>query len=292
MMQQEDQRHANEIDKMKQQHQLEILELQTQFSDGFSDDDQSHEFEELDHEIASLKDAIAKIENAPPPSGDTDDIDEEAEERLRILEERLDEITLTRDEALQQREEDSKASTQMIEQLIIKNQDDELAFKTEIDQLVDRLSQIDREHSERIDEITHEFQENKKNIASALKNSLSRIAQLQNNFTKKQRAHNKTMIAMHDELDRLKANLESYTTRQKQQMREATYAAKCIIEEKQKFRSFHRELEMLNSELVRESVEHETLMMELNKMDGLILSQMSAVGSRNSSVTYSRNSRF
>ena len=52
--------------------------------------------------------------------------------------------------------------------------------------------------------------------------------------------------------------------------------AKKFADEKKRFVAMHRELEMLNAELVRETVEHETLMKELNKMDSFVLSQMSA----------------
>ena len=292
LIHQEQQRHADEIEQLRQQHQIEILELQTQFSDGLSETEPTEDFEDLDHEIEALKDAIAQVENAPPPSGETDSYNEEGEERIRALEERLDEITQMRDEAINQREEDSKASTQMIEQLIVKNQDDEQQYRNEINNLVDELTKLDRNHASQVDEINTNHIEMKRNTAASLRNTLSRINQLQNNITKKQKSHNKQIQALHDEIDKLRQNLESLTNRQKQQMKEAANASKNYAEEKRKFVAYHRELEMLNSELVRESVEHETLLKELSKMDGVILSQMSSSNSRASSVTYSRNSRF
>lgn len=291
-IQKETQNHNMELEQLKQQHQINILELQTQINDGLSESEFADNFEELDNEINALKDAISRLENAPPPSGDVEEVNEEAEERIRTLEERLDEIRQLHDEALRQREEDSKASAQMFEQLILKNQDDEQDFKSEIERLVGELNRIDQQHAAQIEEIRNELFDVKKSNAVSLKNSLYRINQIQSNITKKQRAHQKSIQALHDEIDHLRSNLESLTTRQKQQMKEASNAARIYADEKRKFVSFHRELEMLNSELVRESVEHETLMKELNKMDSLILSQMSSVGSRSSSSTYYKNSRF
>ena len=291
-IQKEKQSHFVELEQLKNQHQLNILELQTQFNDGLSESEMGDNFEELDNEIETLKDAISRLENAPPPSGDIEEGDEDAEERIRTLEERLDEIRQMHDEALRQREEDSKASTQMIEQLILKNQDDEQDCKAEIERLVGELNNIDKQHAAQIEEIRNELFDIKKSNSVTLRNSILRINQIQTNITKKQRIHHKSIQALHDEIDHLRSNLESLTTRQRQQMKEASNAARVYADEKRKFVSFHRELEMLNSELVRESVEHETLMKELNKMDSLILSQMSAVGSNTSSSTYYKNSRF
>ena len=99
-------------------------------------------------------------------------------------------------------------------------------------------------------------------------------------------------MALNGDLDTLRIQLESLTTRQRQQMKEATNAARSYSEERRKFVAFHRELEMLNSELVRESVEHETLLKELNKMDTQLLSQMSAVGKGSTKSTFYKGSRF
>ena len=280
---------------MKQRHQLEILELQSQFSDGLMDSD-PHEmdFEELDHEIQNLKDQIAQVENAPPPQGEMDDIEmnNEVQERIHALEGRLEEYLTKRDEILQLREEDSITSTNMIEQLIVRNEDDEKAYRAEIENLADELSKLDNKHAKSIEEINHERMDFKSGHAASMRNALSRISQLQKNMMNKQKLHTKQVQNMHLEIDRLRATLESFTTRQAHQSKEAAYAAKCYGEERRKFVAFHRELEMLNTELVRESVEHETLMKELTKMDAQVLSELSAVGSRTSSVTYSRHSRF
>lgn len=289
-IQKEQQSFNMELEQLKNQHQINILELQSQLNDGLSESEMTENFEELDNEIEALKDAISRLENAPPPSGDAEEVDEEAEERIRTLEERLDEVRQMHEEALRQREEDSKTSTQMIEQLILKNQDEDQDFKSEIERLVGELNRIDQQHAQQIEEIRNEMFDIKKSNAVSLKNTLYRINQIQVNITKKQRIHQKSIQALHDEIDHLRSNLESLTTRQKQQMKEASNAARVYADEKRKFVSFHRELEMLSSELVRESVEHETLMKELNKMDSLILSQMSSAGS--SSSTYYKNSRF
>ena len=98
----------------------------------------------------------------------------------------------------------------------------------------------------------------------------------QGNISKRQREYNRTVHELHDQADQLRSALEVLTARQKQQMKEAVAVAKRFADEKKRFVSMHRELEMLNAELVRETVEHETLMKEVSKMDSYLLSQMSA----------------
>jgi hypothetical protein len=78
-------------------------------------------------------------------------------------------------------------------------------------------------------------------------------------------------------------------------MKEAIAYAQEYAQEKRRFVSMHREYEILHAELVRETVEHETLMKDLSKRDGYVLSQMSSGGSRSArsaGASSTRGSKF
>jgi CII-binding regulator of phage lambda lysogenization HflD len=64
------------------------------------------------------------------------------------------------------------------------------------------------------------------------------------------------------------------TARENASLADAAATAKKINDEKRKFATLHKELEMLKGELARATVEHETLMKELTKIDNYVLSQM------------------
>ena len=100
------------------------------------------------------------------------------------------------------------------------------------------MTRIDQQHANQVEEIQNELMDIRKSNAISLRNSTARISQIQNNITKKQRLHQKSVQALHDEIDLLRSNLESLTTRQKQQMKEAANAARGYADEKRKFVSF------------------------------------------------------
>lgn len=282
-------KHLALYNELVEQHKQATLDLQNQIDEGLSASETIADFEELDAEIAELKREITELENAPQPVAEDEVIDEEAEERIHELEDRLEEMQQVYEEAIRTREEDSKQSTQMIEQLVLKNQEAEESHEDEVQQLIESLNTLDQEHSEKIQDIENEIADCKHQVSSALKTALSKSAQLQENISKKQRDANRELKTLQEQADQLRNQLEATTARQRQQMKEASIAAKKYGEEKRRFVAMHRELEMLNSELVRESVEHETLLKELNKMDNFVLSQMS---SQSSSRSAAGNSSF
>lgn len=282
-------KHLALYNELVEQHKQATLDLQNQIDKGLSASEAIADFEELDAEIAELKREIAELENAPQPVAEDEVIDEEAEERIHELEDRLEEMQQVYEEAIRTREEDSKQSTQMIEQLVLKNQEAEESHEDEVQQLIESLNTLDQEHSEKIQDIENEIADCKHQVSSALKTTLSKSAQLQENISKKQRDANRELKTLQEQADQLRNQLEATTARQRQQMKEASIAAKKYGEEKRRFVAMHRELEMLNSELVRESIEHETLLKELNKMDNFVLSQMS---SQSSSRSAAGNSSF
>jgi CII-binding regulator of phage lambda lysogenization HflD len=88
---------------------------------------------------------------------------------------------------------------------------------------------------------------------------------------RQQKAELKTAI---EEASLLRHQLQAITNRENANLAESTAMAKKINDEKRKFATLHKELEMLKGELARATVEHETLMKELTKIDNYVLSQM------------------
>lgn len=275
-------KHIQQLKELQQQHKDNVLFLQNQINErleGEAEPENLDEIQEYDNEIAALKAEIARWEDQPLPTGDDDLIDEEADERIRKLEEQYEEMVQIHDEAIQQREDDSKDSMSKIEQIILKGQDEEEKLNQDIQELIDKLNNLDANHVNQIEEMQNEMADERAHCSNSLKNISAKINQIQTKIAKKQRECSKRAQELHTVADDLRSELDSYTTRQKQQIKEATAAAKAYAEVKRKFVSMHKELEMLNSEKVREIVEHETLMKGLNKMDNFVLSQMSASGS-------------
>ena len=85
--------HAIQLEDLRQQHQMQIIDIQDQITNHLSDGDFANEFEEYDHQIAFLKEEIAKLDNSPPPFAALEEIEEDTEDRLRTLEERLNKCT-------------------------------------------------------------------------------------------------------------------------------------------------------------------------------------------------------
>jgi small nuclear ribonucleoprotein (snRNP)-like protein len=77
-----------------------------------------------------------------------------------------------------------------------------------------------------------------------------------------------------DEAAQLKGQLQSVTARLNVQLADAGATAKKINDEKRKFAMLRKELEVLKGELAKETLEHETRMKELTKIDNLVLSQI------------------
>ena len=268
-------KHLATIRQLKSEHRAAVLDLQAQIDESLSQE-HHEDVEDLDNEIAALKAEISKLDSAPALVDDLELVDDDAEERLRVLEDRLDEKQQLHDEVMRQRDEDSRSATRMIEQLVAKNQEAERAHEDQIQELIETLNRLDKDQADRTSELEGEMADDRKQIMTSMRSAKAKIATIQSNIAKRQREYSRTVHQLHDEADQLRSALEVLTARQKQQMKEAVAVAKRFADEKKRFVSMHRELEMLNAELVRETVEHETLMKEVSKMDSYLLSQMSA----------------
>ena len=287
-------KHLATMRQAKSEHRAARLDLHAQIDASLSQENHD-DVEDLDNEIAALKNELSQLDIAPALDDDLVLVDEDAEERIRVLEDRLDEKQQLHDEVMRQRDEDSRSATRMIEQLVAKNQEAERAHEEQIQEMIETLNKLDKDQADRTSDLEGEIADDRKQIMTSMRSAKAKIATIQSNIAKRQREYNRTVHQLHDEADQLRSALEVLTARQKQQMKEAVAVAKRFADEKKRFVSMHRELEMLNAELVRETVEHETLMKEVSKMDSYLLSQMSAgTASKLGTSTFSsiRGSRF
>jgi chromosome segregation ATPase len=164
----------------------------------------------------------------------------------------------------------------MLGALVAKQEQEEAAHQEALRGRIEQLNAMDREQSERLDDAAKEAAAEKKRAVAAIRAATAKIAQMRANVARRQREYERAIAELQARADQLRAALEARTVRQQEQMREAVACAKRFADEKRRFVGMHRELEMLNAERVREAVEHATLMKEVSKMDGYVLSQMSA----------------
>jgi hypothetical protein len=277
--QQQQQHHVAAIADLKESHQAAILDLQSQIEEGLAPDDQDST-EDLDNAIAALRQELADLDNVTIAAEDIELVDEDADAKIRVLEDRLEEQQQQHEDALHQRDDDSRAATRMIEELIEKNLQAEESHREQVNELIETLNALDSGYREKVDEIETDMADERKQTIHSIRSDASKISVVQQNITKKQRDYDRTIQELHDQAERLRTALEARTAREKQQMKEAIAYAQEYATEKRKLVSMNREYEILHSELVRETIEHETLMKDLTKMDSYVLAQMSAGGSR------------
>jgi chromosome segregation ATPase len=232
--------------------------------------------DELEAEITQLKDDIAALENESGEAEDIELADADAEERIRTLEDRLSDVEQLHDDVLRQREEDSRKATQMLDQLIGKQNQEEGVHQGELRTRIDTLNEMDREQSEKLEDIARETAEGKERVVASIRSAAAKLQQMRSTVAKRQRDYERAIQELQVVADGQRTSLEARTTRQQQQLKEAVALAKKFGDEKRRFVAMHRELEMLNAEKVREAVEHATLMRGVSKMDGFVLSRISA----------------
>lgn len=276
-------KHLAILAQIRSDHQASILDIQAQIEDSLASE-RDDGIDDLEQEAAELKEEISRIDSAPLATEDVELADDDAEERIRGLEDGIEEKQQVHEEIMRKRDDDSRSATSMIEQLIARNREAERVHDEQISELIATLEKLDKGQVEHAQELELEINEERKQISGAMRSSNAKVSMLQRNVAKRQGEYNRSIRELHDKADQLRATLEVLTTRQKQQMKEAVATAKKFADEKKRFVSMHRELEMLNAELVRETVEHETLMKELNKMDSFVLSQMNASSGSKSSA--------
>lgn len=281
-------KHVSQINEMTNSHHDHMTELQDQLDQLLGITEGQSEFEDFDNEIEELRNQLREAENLTVQASvqnDLGDDDDEAEERIEELENQLQEMDQVYQQVLTQRDEDARRSTQMIEDIIIKYESAEDTHQQELAAIIGELNELDSQRSERISEIQKDVAESKKQIAGQLRTLLSKMTGLERDISASHNAHNKRMTELQDEAEALRNTLEMYTARQKQQLKESAANSKRYGEEKRAYVMKHKQLQMLNSELIREKVEHQTLMKDLTKMDDVVLSQMGGQGGSSFSVS-------
>lgn len=286
--------HIAEVNKRIQIHHDKMNELQETLNEYLGDTDDNADLEDIDSEIEEIKRQIAIEEEAASKSQDIveDDSDEEAEFENRIskLEGQINEMEQIYQNELAARDEDSRKSTQMMQDLIVQYETAEEEQQHTLAELVKELNGLEKDRADKIASINKSVAESKKQLTAQLRQTVGRLSTIEREISSLQKGHTKQMNELQGEAEALRNTLEMLTARQKQQIKEATATARKYSEEKRAYSMKTKELAMLNNELVREKLEYQNLLKELNKMDDVVLSQMtSRTGSRSASKLWACN---
>jgi chromosome segregation ATPase len=265
--------HITSLSQAKQRHQRSVRALEGRIEETLVPIEDEPED---DAEVIALREELAAQESASEALSEVDILDPDAEDRLRQLEDRLDEVEQLHEDALVRREEDSRRATQMLTQLLEKEAQEDEIRQEELVERMERLNAIDQEHGEKVADLEREWKAQKDRIAAGLKSATAQIQKLQQTVAARQMEYEKKSAALQTTGDKLRAQLEEFTIRQQQQIRESGACAKRFADEKRRFVAMQRELEMLNAEKFRETIEYNTLSRGVSTKDGHILTQMSA----------------
>jgi hypothetical protein len=274
----EKKKHLIVLAEMNRGHRNAVLELQAEIGDVLDSEDRTVDHE-LDDEIGSLREQIASSENDSPQPEDIELVDADADERLRDLEHQLDLAQQRHHDALLQKEEESQKHAGMIKQLVLKQRAQEEDHEQKVTSLIQIMNEMDDDRGHKVEEIQQEIAGERRRVLGSVQNASAKIRSMQETVSKRQREYSRTIGELQGKADLLKASLEARTARQQRQTKEALVHAKKYADEKKKFAAMHREFEILNADRVRESVEHQSLLRELSKLDGYVLSQISSGGS-------------
>ena len=269
-------KHLQILDQLTRQHQLVVMDLQAQIDDCLeAKDNFDEDTADIDQEIENVKVQIAGFQRVQEQEDEEEEQeDEEHVERLEFLEKRLSEMQGLYAQAVQQREEESKNQTQKLEELLRHHQDLDDKNNQEIQQIIDQLNNLDRDQASQISGIEKQLTENKRHLSNNLKAANTKAAELQQSISKYQHDHKKEMNQIIEEETKFREQLETLNARHRGHLEEAMNAARRCSEEKRRFAAMQHEVEELNGELVRETIEHETLIKEVNKMDNEVLNQI------------------
>jgi chromosome segregation ATPase len=269
-------RHLQRLDSMIEKHQHAVMDLQSQISEAMSVVEPDEEdVLAIEHEIEAVKAAIESVQSAPPPGAPAFAASpEEFNQRIRSLEDRLQEMRHLLGEAEKNRERDSKEGTQKLQELVAKHQEAAQEADHQLQDQVDALNSLDQDHKLQVSRLRRDIAESKKQLARTLKSTTVKSESIQQQLSQMQRQHNAELKTAIEEASLLRHQLQAITNRENANLTESTAMAKRINDEKRKFATLHKELEMLKGELARATVEHETLMKELTKIDNYVLSQM------------------
>ena len=280
--------HLKTLDSMVQRHQVEVRDLQTQLNAAVDlPDTEDADVLALDHEIESLRMQISAFEGLPDPEAPPVDV-EGYEEKRGLLEQRIIELKRILDDARIKKEEDSKAATQMLQQLIVKNQEADDRNQTEIAMCVEELNNLEMQQAQQVASIEKEIRDTRATLTKRLKDTVERATEMRREVSQLHSKQKKEMQALMETAGQLRRQLAGLTENQHKHIAESAAIVRKANDAKREFTTFQKELEMLNAELARETIDRETLMKQLRKMDDIVLTQMTeSVGGGNSTFAFS-----
>lgn len=270
-------KHLQVLDQLNKHHHLAVLDLQSQIDENIDRNEFVDDCSDLDQQIENIKLQIAEFQKAQMQDAEEEEEKEDEEHIIKVekLEERLSEMQNLHMQAVHQRDEESKNATQTLEELILNQQKVDEDNKATMKQLVEQLNSIDRNHQSQLSNIEKQLHESKRQTSNNLKNAMNKAAELQQKISKFQHDHKKEMDMLIEEETQYREALEKLNAQHRAHLEESMNAVKKCSEEKRRFATMQHEVEELNGELLRETIEHENLIKEVNKMDNEVLNQMS-----------------
>ncbi|KAK8896340.1 hypothetical protein M9Y10_014238 [Tritrichomonas musculus] len=288
-------KHLQALNQIIRQHQNIVLDLQSQINECIEDSQIDDDCSDIDQQIKSIKIEInglrefqAQIAQENRKGGNEEE-EEEVNEKVEMLQNRLNEMQNLYTNNVLKREEESKSATLQLEGLILKQQDIDQQNQLEIQQLVDEINNIDLDQATQIAEIKKKEKDIKRSISQQLKEAMNEAAQLQHEIFQFQHDHKKEMNEKIDIESQLKQELAILNSRHAGYLNESINAAKKCSEEVRRMAAMKREIEELNSELLREKIENTNLIKESNKIDDDILNQVSENHTTSFSLSFSYN---
>ncbi|KAK8891784.1 hypothetical protein M9Y10_029004 [Tritrichomonas musculus] len=275
---QERAKHLQVLDQLNKQHHLAVLDLQSQIDENIDRKDFVDDCSDLDQQIEEVKLQISSFQKIQLQADEEEEEKEDDDhiQKIELLEQRLTEMQNLHLQAVHQRDEESRNSTQALEELILNQQKVDDENRATIKQMVDRINSIDRNHQNQLSTIEKQLHENKRQMSNNLRTAYNKAAELQQKISKYQHDHKKEMDQLIEEETQYREALETLNAQHRAHLEESMNAAKKCSDEKRRFATMQHEVEELNGELLRETIEHENLIKEVNKMDNEVLNQMSS----------------
>lgn len=275
-------KHLQVINQINEEHQKTVLDLQAQIDQSIAEDAEMDVGTEIDEQIENLKLQIAeyqkidqmKTEEDEQLDQDKESVEDENETRLTQLQDELTEKQSLYESKIQERESNSKAVTKQLEELIQTQQKDDIQKRQRLQQLVSELNNLDKEQRSKISSKNRQLKDSKAHLTSSLRTINTKTVALQQDITRYQNNQKKKMKAILAEEEKVKMELESVNAKHRGYLDESMTAARKCSEEKRKFVQMQHEIEELHAELMRETIEHENLIKEANRLDDDILDEM------------------
>jgi hypothetical protein len=261
----EQKQHIANLSEVNHQHQISVRVLEKRIEECLvSTDDEPEDVSEVD----GLRDdgSVSDVELLEP------DVDEHLEQ----LEERLDEAKKWRRRAMGLRQEASEKVTEMLSKLADEQARAEEEHEEAIRKRVQRLVELDREQEERIAGLEKVNNDKREASGSALKKVTDSMRQLDRKIDDRKRECEKNIAALRKAADEYQTRLEDITVRQQDRLNEAVARAQKFASEKRRCVAMNLELEILGAEKMRETIEYRTLSNDVRKMDGHLLTHITA----------------